>query len=986
MSLYKEYLFYQTKYTKKYGSKTVIFMQVGSFYELYSTESTMLQQISNLLNIVLTKKDKSQDITPTNNNYYMSGFPVNSLTKYLNILIANNYYIVMIDQTGTGPSPKRVVTNIYSKATYLDNIQQPSSNQLLCIYLEEHAKKVINIGLSSIDVSTGASITHESFSTLDDLKFSLDETSRFINNILPVEILIFNTSSLEKDKLIAYLELNKSNYKYFNKVNPEFSKIAYQNEFFKKVFNLESLMSPIEDLDLESKIYSRISYVLLLDHAYQHNNNIITNLSKPVIYEQENILLLENNSISQLNIFPSDIYTNNNLNKNISCLLDVINHTSTSVGYRYLKHSLSNPNNDIALLNNKYLCIEECIKDKLYLKLETNLNNITDTERLVRKMSLNVLHPIELDNLINSFNQVQELVKITQSNIKLKTLNVINVKKLNSFLEYCNNTFVLEELKKYIITDIKDNFFKLNIYPDVDKIQNQVNNCVSFMDDVCNVLSDYLDEDKEEKDKSKNKSKLKDKNKEENKEIKESKKLYLKYTDREGYYIQMTKLRSETLKKNLKNIKELKIKTNIILTTSLTFTTANNITKLFITNLTTKSDELIKLQEQLSQVIKLNYIKTLTEIYTKYKDTFIQVNKYIAIIDFIKSGAKCAILYNYIKPIILNNNSNISYITATSLRHPIIERIIDTEYIPHDISLGRETSLLGIYGYNSAGKTSLMKSIGISIIMAQCGLYVPATNFTYFPYNKLFSRITSNDNLFKGMSSFILELSEIKNILKRTDKNSLIVSDELCRGTEFNSACALLSATLVELSKTNASFIFSSHLHLVAGLKVIKELKNLKIYHLTVNYDKEKDLLIFDRKLKLGEGPTDYGLIMAKYILNNDNFIKLAQEIKNDILLIPNVILNTKKSSYNSQLYIDKCSVCNKQNTSNNFYETHHIEHQKDCDENDFVINKQHIKKNNVANLVALCNECHDKVHQDKITISKYEKTSKGKKLKVVKN
>lgn len=127
--------------------------------------------------------------------------------------------------------------------------------------------------------------------------------------------------------------------------------------------------------------------------------------------------------------------------------------------------------------------------------------------------------------------------------------------------------------------------------------------------------------------------------------------------------------------------------------------------------------------------------------------------------------------YHYVKPII--NSTQESFIYSTNLRHPIIERIIDYEYVPHNVKLDEETKGNLIYGYNGVGKSSVMKGIGLNLIMAQCGMFVSADKFEFGIFDSLYTRISGNDNLFKGHSSFIIEMNELRTILKKQHLNPL---------------------------------------------------------------------------------------------------------------------------------------------------------------------------------------------------------------------
>jgi DNA mismatch repair protein MutS len=385
------------------------------------------------------------------------------------------------------------------------------------------------------------------------------------------------------------------------------------------------------------------------------------------------------------------------------------------------------------------------------------------------------------------------------------------------------------------------------------------------------------------------------------------------------------------------------------------------------------------MKEKLINLVKKTFTTVLTTYGSKYKGMFRDLTKFIAMTDFIKSNAKTSKNYNYCKPEIIPKKDSGSF-EAKKLRHPIGERLRnDVEYIPHDISLGEDGILL--FGVNACGKSTFSKAIGLALIMAQSGLYVPAESYKYSPYNSVFARITGHDNIFKGLSQFTLEMTELNAILKRNSSKTLVIGDEVCRGTEHVSGNAIVAATLIRLADSKCSFIFATHLHEVAAMERIKELKNLKIFHLSVDYDKEKDELIFNRLLKPGPGSSIYGLLVARYIIKDDKFIKLAQEIKNELLNEPNEILQEKTSKYNSNVYIDCCQVCGKNNTTEEntgLLDTHHINFQSNCNENGFVIGKSHIKKNDKHNLVVLCKKCHYNVHHNKLKINGYKDTSNG--------
>ena len=348
-------------------------------------------------------------------------------------------------------------------------------------------------------------------------------------------------------------------------------------------------------------------------------------------------------------------------------------------------------------------------------------------------------------------------------------------------------------------------------------------------------------------------------------------------------------------------------------------------------------------------------------------------------LDLITNNAYTSTKYHYTKPTI--NKESDSYIHSTNLRHPIIERIIDYEYVPHNVKLDSETKGNLIYGYNGVGKSSIMKGIGLNLIMAQCGMYVGADSFEYGVFESLYTRISGNDNLFKGHSSFIIEMNELRNILKKANSKSLVIGDEICRGTEYLSANAIVASAILKLSNMDAKFLFATHLHELAQVNDIKLLNTIKFYHLSV--EKKGDELIFNRQLKDGTGEQIYGITVAQYILDDPLFIKKAVEIKNSILEkdgINTKLLSDKKSLYNKEIYMDSCAVCGGKEK----LESHHINMQKDfisTPNGQINIKKKHILKDSKANIVVLCSECHDNLHSGNFTITGLTKTSGGVKV-----
>ena len=166
-----------------------------------------------------------------------------------------------------------------------------------------------------------------------------------------------------------------------------------------------------------------------------------------------------------------------------------------------------------------------------------------------------------------------------------------------------------------------------------------------------------------------------------------------------------------------------------------------------------------------------------------------------------------------------------------------------------------------------------MKAVGLNIILAQSGHFVPCRGMVFKPYSNLFTRINNNDNIFKGESSFAVEMSELRSILKRADKNSLVLGDELCAGTESISALSIFSAAVVKMHERKTSFIFATHLHELCNIPRVTSLETVKMFHLKVIFNAEKDMLVYDRKLTPTSGPAMYGLEVCRAMKMEPDFL-----------------------------------------------------------------------------------------------------------------
>jgi DNA mismatch repair protein MutS len=395
-------------------------------------------------------------------------------------------------------------------------------------------------------------------------------------------------------------------------------------------------------------------------------------------------------------------------------------------------------------------------------------------------------------------------------------------------------------------------------------------------------------------------------------------------------------------------------------------------------------------QVRLVALVKERYMQSLSMLEKRYSLLMEHLVFFIADIDVAVSNAICAETMNLSRPVLVDGN----FYEAVALRHPVIESNEKHGiYIPNDIYLGEisdsthdhitlragegdEIRGIMLYGINSSGKSSLMKSVGLSVVMAQAGFFVPAVELRLGLFDKLFTRIVGRDNLYKGLSTFSVEMLELKNIFARADERSLVLGDEISQGTETISALSIVGSAIIRLEELGARFIFASHLHQLGEMRIIKDMKHIVFLHMGVRYDEESDSLIYDRKLRVGMGDSLYGLEFARSLHMDEKFIKKAYAIREELTASESELRRVKKgkrSRYNRDMIVSRCALCDSA-----VEDIHHIKPQSMADEKGHI---EHYHKNHRYNLIPLCRKHHEMVHRGEVVIYGFVMTDKGLKL-----
>lgn len=955
----------QRLFEKKYGSNALVLMEVGTFFEVYEVNNDeekigKAKEISEILNIQLTRKNKNI-LENSVENPLMAGVPAVSFDKHLaRIVSEQKYTIAVVKQRGVPPNVSRYLDVVISPGTNFDFVQTSDENFLSALVIDKN-KDIFSVGYSAIDVTTGKCYYSEVHSTSEDKSFALDEAFNYMNMYKTSEVVLsLLDKSISENEIVRYLELSNKTYH----IRDFRAKIAYQNELFKNVFGIESLLSPIEHLDIETAPLASESLAFLIDFVIEHDSKIIEKLLPPTKLDVGKYVYLGNNALEQLNIIETP--------HNIS-LQKIITQTSTAMGKRLLKERLTNPIKDYKeILRRQSLSIE--LFD-YYNPIDKELAKVYDIARLGRRIRLNRLHPFELNYLYDSLFSIKEIVKFMENYKFYKP--PCSEAEINGFLADIDATFDLFATGRYMLKDVSENMIKKGINPKIDELVNANEELLGKLELIQYHICKLLGSD-------------------------DFSLVQINRLDKEGFFISLTKNRFYSIKEEFDS-------SHVIVDDELLLF-KNFKVKIQTNNVKITNDLTQKITDQyagnLSKIIELNkqvFKERIGDFDKKYSKMIEDLVEFIAEIDVTVSNIKVSKKYNFVCPKIVKTKNNENFLEIIGLRHPIIEQTVDIiEYVPNDVVLGDLTLIsddmknncivensrplnilenhvngILLYGINSAGKSSLMKAVGISVILAQAGFFVPAKSMRFSIFESMFTRISGSDNISKGLSSFAVEMMELKNIFNRAGKKSLILGDEISHSTETMSGVSIVASAILKLSKFESLFIFATHLHQLTQIDEIAWLRNVMPLHLSVYYQESEDKLIFDRKLKYGQGSSIYGLEFAKSLHIDAEFLKVANEIRKKISDENSALdrLKDKKTSkYNKNLYLVSCAICGEA-----VEDVHHRLEQSTADEWGFI---GHVHKNQKSNLIPLCKLHHKMVHDGQIVIEGFISTSKGVELK----
>ncbi len=817
--------------TKEEYSDCILFYRLGDFYEMFFDDAIT---VSRELEITLTGKECGQPERAP-----MAGVPFHSADGYIARLISKGYKVAICEQMEDPKEAKgmvkREVVRVVTPGTVIESnlLEEKKNNYIMSIY-----KTGIYYGLGICDVSTGDFYATQ---ICENNNFSklLDEISRYTPSEIIVNKLMFETKSeisKIKDRFKVYVSLeNENNFSDETEMLLNMYNVIDDNQLGKEnnseveeetsnIVKMNKRITTIQQMqEIDSKKLMIPAINALLTYLTETQKTNLDHINTIKIYNITQYMALDLNARRNLEL------TEKMRDKSKKgTLLWVLDKTSTSMGGRLLRRWINDPLIDVKEINKRLDSVKE-LKNSIILKgdIIESLKKVYDIERLAGKISYGSANGRDLISLKNSIKQLPEIKEILS-----KTESGL-LKELYEELDILDDVYEL--IEKSIVEEppisVKEGgIIKLGYDSEIDTLKRATTEGKTWIVQI---------EAKE-------------------REATGIKGLKVGFNKVFGYFIEVTK-------SNLDMVPDRYIRKQ-------TLTNAER----YVT------EELKNLENQIlgaeEKVINLEY-KAFTDIRDKIEEQIQRIQKtsnIIATLDVLTSFATVAEDMNYVRPEV--NNEGI--IDIKDGRHPVIEKMSQAgEFVPNDTYLNKSDCRLAIItGPNMAGKSTYMRQVALITLMAQIGSYVPASYAKIGVVDKIFTRVGASDDLSMGQSTFMVEMMEVATILKEATSNSLVILDEIGRGTSTYDGLSIAWAVAEHIADKNlcgAKTLFATHYHELTELE--EKIEGVKNYSIAVK-EKGEDI-IFLRKIVKGGTDESYGVHVARLAGVPQNVTKKANEI-----------------------------------------------------------------------------------------------------------
>ncbi|MBN2881332.1 DNA mismatch repair protein MutS [Candidatus Woesearchaeota archaeon] len=744
----------------------------------------------------------------------LAGIPFHSIDPYIAKLIKQGFKVVIAEQVEDPKLAKGLVKREVTRIITPGTItEQNMLDDKTNNYIVSISQEGKNYGIGISDVSTG-----EFYGAYAS---NLDELNRLLSKFQPSEIIV----SYELDARPEFNSAIKSTKSYINAFDERFFKKANATDILNRHFLRDEGRKSFNDLLLElGRIHDRKFYDVtlsacgaLLSYLKKTQMDSLSFLSRIELYRDESRLVLDHMTIRNLELL-----------KNITdgtergSLVSILDKTATSPGARLLRKAITMPLMNVNEIDQRLDAVEELIRSPLAkARIRDTLKQMNDIERLVSRIGTKRCSPRDVLGLKNTLILVPRLNSLL-SEFKSKLLQpFFFTRDLEALSEVISHA-----IKNEPPSHLRDgNVIKKGFNEELDRLTNIKYNAREFI----------LKIEEEEKEKTGIKS------------------LKIKFNRVFGYFIEIQNASLDLVPKEY-----------------IRKQTMSNCERYITEDLKQKEFEILDADDKIKALEEKIFFDIVSMI-NKQSSELQEISKRIATVDFLQSLSTVGIENDYVRPVVIQEG-NINIING---RHPVVEKL-ENNFISNDCNIN-EFEMMILTGPNMAGKSTYLRQNALIILLAQLGSFVPATSAHIGLVDRIFTRVGAYDDLSTGQSTFMVEMNECSHIIKNATSKSLIVLDEVGRGTStFDGVSIAWSLAEYIYNKIRAKTLFATHYHVLN--KLADSFKGIHNYNMSVDEDNNK--IVFLRKVIKGGTDKSYGIHVARLAGLPFEIINRANEIQ----------------------------------------------------------------------------------------------------------
>ncbi len=803
----------QTPLMKQYNGikerypNSILLFRLGDFFETFGDDAVITAEVCG---IALTKRNNGAA-----GDMPLAGFPHHQIDNYLPKLVRAGHRVAVCEQMEDPKQAKGIVKRDVVEvvtpgvALYDRLLDSKKNNFLAAINISDIGKGIMLAGIAYCDISTGE---------FKSAELPLSKLKEVLTAINPNEIIINKCYKYELEAIIQTL----SNTPTITKLEDWIFDNEFARDLISKHFSTRNLKGfGIENLSIGITAIGAIIY-----YVGETQNKYLKQINSLSIFNPFEYMLLDQSTRRNLEI----TYSANNTKD--GSLYAVLDRTLTPLGARMLKNWMNNPLINIDLINQRLNIVEIFYNSyPQLLLLRSVLNQISDLERLMSKLSAQRANPRDILNIKNSLKLMPDIKEIINS--------ISNSKELQTLISGLNNlTELVAHIENHIFDEAPVQIGTGSLFK--EGIDSQLDEYVKLKYDSKQYLAEFQANERERTGIGN---------------------LKISFNNVFGYYIEISKGQVQKTPENYERRQ-----------------TLANAERYITPELKEFEVKILSAEEKIMQFESALFAELITKVYND-AEAILSNSQIIATLDCLQCFAFVSTEYGYTKPIVDD-----SYILdIKNGRHPVVEKLLPSgeSFTKNDTFIDIESEQIHIItGPNMAGKSCYLRQVGLITLMAHVGCFVPASSAHIGLVDRIFTRVGAQDSITSGESTFLVEMQEAANILNNATSRSLLLLDEVGRGTATYDGISISWAITEHLhNKINARTLFATHYHELNELTT----KFDKVVNYKVDVVEAEDKIIFTHKLSKGTANHSFGIHVAKMAGVPIDVVDRANEIMHEL-------------------------------------------------------------------------------------------------------